>query len=219
MFAHLKIGKEPKKVTMRSLLVKDTTVEGELRPNRSLLPPNAEGTEAADEAPGHYRFDLLDANYELLTFMFIVQLDFMFVIYHLALFRRITMEAWLKLVDLYGTDGPAIAVVCFLCGYIVNKNCLDLRVSYIMLFQKGIPYDDKERWRVFHDPSTIDVSLLPEPIIPDEEEGEGADGDKKKGKEDKKKDDKENKAKKQQLHQDSETFLDHPYPRLSIFVF
>jgi hypothetical protein len=72
MFAHLKIGKEPKKVTMRSLLVKDTTVEGELRPNRTLLPPNAEGTEDADEAPGHYRFDLLDGNYELLAFMFIV---------------------------------------------------------------------------------------------------------------------------------------------------
>jgi hypothetical protein len=25
--------------------------------------------------------------------------------------RRVTMEAWVKLVELYGTDGPAIAVV------------------------------------------------------------------------------------------------------------
>lgn len=126
MFAHLKVGKEPKKITMRSLLVKDTSVEGGLRPNKCILRPNAEGTEKDDEAPGHY--------------------------------RRITMEAWLKLVELYGTDGPAIAV-------------------------KGIPYDDKERWRVFHDPANIDVSILPEPVIPDEEE-EGEEGDKK-GKKDK----------------------------------
>jgi hypothetical protein len=55
MFVHLKIGKEPKKITMMSLLVSDPTVEGHLRPNRSLLPPNSEGTEGDEEAPGHYR--------------------------------------------------------------------------------------------------------------------------------------------------------------------
>lgn len=60
-----------------------------------------------------------------------------------------------------------------------------LRYEYIVLnvvlyypLQKGIPYDDKERWRVFADPSSIDVSLLPEPIIPDEEE-EAKEGDEK----------------------------------------
>ena len=36
--------------------------------------------------------------------------------------------------------------------------------------QKGIPYDDKERWRLFTDPLVIDTATLPEPIIPDEEE-------------------------------------------------
>ena len=67
-----------------------------------------------------------------------------------------TLEAWKKLVELYGTDGPAIAV-------------------------KGIPYDDKERWRVFKDPCNIDESLLPEPVIP-EEEGEGEEKEKEKEK-------------------------------------
>ena len=55
MFSHLKIGKEPKEITMQSLLVKDPSVPEGLRPNRSLLPPNAEGTEKDAEAPGHYR--------------------------------------------------------------------------------------------------------------------------------------------------------------------
>lgn len=76
-FAHLKSGKEPGKITMRSLLVDDPTVPGRLRPNRNLMAPNAD--EASEEAPGHY--------------------------------RRITFEAWCQLVHLYGTDGPAIAVV------------------------------------------------------------------------------------------------------------
>lgn len=55
MFAHLKIGKEPKKITMRSLLVKDDSAEGGLRPNKTILRPNAEGTEENEESPGHYR--------------------------------------------------------------------------------------------------------------------------------------------------------------------
>ena len=55
MFVHLKIGKEPRRVTMQSLLVTDPSVEGSLRPNRSLLPPNSSGTESDEEAPGHYR--------------------------------------------------------------------------------------------------------------------------------------------------------------------
>lgn len=113
MFSHLKIGKEPKEITMQSLLVKDPSVPEGLRPNRSLLPPNAEGTEKDAEAPGHY--------------------------------RRITLDAWLKLLELYGSDGPAIAV-------------------------KGIPYDDKSRWRLFKDPKNIDPSVLPDPILPEEDE-------------------------------------------------
>ena len=55
IFAHLKVGKEPKKITMMSLLVTDPAVEGNLRPNRKLMPPNAEGTEEQEESPGHYR--------------------------------------------------------------------------------------------------------------------------------------------------------------------
>lgn len=59
MFAHLKVGKEPKQVTMMSLLVTDPTVPGKLRPNRSLKRPNAEGTSQDEEAPGHYRWGVL----------------------------------------------------------------------------------------------------------------------------------------------------------------
>lgn len=60
-------------------------------------------------------------------------------------YRRVTLETWIKLVDLYGVNGYAIAVL-------------------------GIPYDDKKRWRVFKDPKTIDKYSLPEPVIPEEKE-------------------------------------------------
>mmetsp|Transcript_2626 Transcript_2626/g.3943 ORF Transcript_2626/g.3943 Transcript_2626/m.3943 type:complete len:208 (-) Transcript_2626:186-809(-) len=59
-------------------------------------------------------------------------------------FRRVTLDTWLQLLELYGSDGPAIAV-------------------------KGIPYNDISRWRLFKNPSEIDPSILPEPEIPDEE--------------------------------------------------
>jgi hypothetical protein len=47
--------------------------------------------------------------------------------------------------------------------------------------QKGIPYDDKERWRVFHDPLKIDTASLPEPVIPEEEGAEESKEGEKKG--------------------------------------
>jgi len=56
-------------------------------------------------------------------------------------YRRISLEAWVHLVDLYGVDGYALAV-------------------------RGTPYEDTTRWRVFKDPKRIDINLLPEPIEP-----------------------------------------------------
>jgi hypothetical protein len=84
---------------MTSLLVRDSKAPGGLRPNRSLLPPNADIE--ADEAPGHYRYHT----------------DQVALITHdtLFCFRRITFDAWCQLVDLYGVDGPAIAVVGSCC--------------------------------------------------------------------------------------------------------
>mmetsp|Transcript_22786 Transcript_22786/g.20700 ORF Transcript_22786/g.20700 Transcript_22786/m.20700 type:complete len:210 (-) Transcript_22786:33-662(-) len=58
-------------------------------------------------------------------------------------YRRISLQAWLKFVDLYSIQGYAIAV-------------------------RGAPYDDLTRWRVFKDPKVIDINLLPEPIIVEE---------------------------------------------------
>ncbi|CAE7747066.1 unnamed protein product, partial [Symbiodinium microadriaticum] len=103
-------GKEPGKIPMMSLLVRDPKSPGGLRPNRSLLPPNAD--QEVDESPGHY--------------------------------RRVTLDAWCQLVEMYGVDGPAIAV-------------------------RGIPHNDISRWRVFMNPTEIDVNLLPEPELPNDD--------------------------------------------------
>ena len=62
-------------------------------------------------------------------------------------YRRITLETWLKVIDMYGVKGYAIAV-------------------------RGTPYDDMKRWRVFKDPRIIDINLLPEPVIEEEKEEE-----------------------------------------------
>lgn len=63
-------------------------------------------------------------------------------------YRRVSLEAWIALIELYGLDGYALAV-------------------------RGTPYDDKTRWRVFKDPTRIDIDLLPEPIIEEEVEEKG----------------------------------------------
>jgi len=55
-------------------------------------------------------------------------------------YRRVTLEVWLKLVDLYGLLGYAIAVW-------------------------GIPVDDMKRWRVFKNPRVIDINALPPPVL------------------------------------------------------
>jgi len=64
-------------------------------------------------------------------------------------YRRISYEAWSKLVKLYDITEPKFAMAV-----------------------RGTPYDDKTRWRVFKDPLNIDESFLPEPIIIEEKENE-----------------------------------------------
>ena len=58
-------------------------------------------------------------------------------------YRRISVEAWIKFIDLYGINGYAIAV-------------------------RGIPYDNIDRWRVFLNPRLIDINKLPPPEIEEE---------------------------------------------------
>ena len=58
-------------------------------------------------------------------------------------YRRISVEAWIKFIDLYGINGYAIAV-------------------------RGIPYDIIDRWRVFPNPRLIDINKLPAPEIEEE---------------------------------------------------
>jgi hypothetical protein len=58
-------------------------------------------------------------------------------------YRRISVEAWIKFIDLYGINGYAIAV-------------------------RGIPYDNIERWRIFLNPRIIDINKLPPPEIEEE---------------------------------------------------
>lgn len=59
-------------------------------------------------------------------------------------YRRISLEAWINLVNIYKVEGCAIAV-------------------------RGVPYDDVSRWRIFKDPKIIDINLLPPPVLPDED--------------------------------------------------
>lgn len=122
VFAYYKMGPEPGKIPMFTLLKQDASVEGGWRPKNNLLPPESGRVNAGvpgggmtEDRPGHY--------------------------------RRISLEAWLKLLDLYGIEGYAIAV-------------------------RGIPYDDLSRWRVFLNPRIIDINMLPEPELPQvKEEG------------------------------------------------
>lgn len=73
-------------------------------------------------------------------------------------YRRISLEAWLKLVELYGVSETAQVAVAV----------------------RGTPYHDLRRWRVYADPTQIDASLLPEgdgrhfnPLEPELKLGQG----------------------------------------------
>ena len=46
-------------------------------------------------------------------------------------------------------------------------------IWYVYIAVLGAPADNITRWRVFKNPRVIDTSLLPPPILPPKEEGEG----------------------------------------------
>ncbi len=101
LFSHIKIGEPPGPIDMMSLLTQDPaaihTFHGGWRPKNTLLPPS---TKFGEERPGHYR----SATQYSLPADTLVDMV-------LRCHRRITLEAWINLVELYGVDGFAIAVV------------------------------------------------------------------------------------------------------------
>lgn len=59
--------------------------------------------------------------------------------------------------DLYGVDGYAIAVVSRDVTLVIVKPKMLIQLLVTIAAQKGIPYDDKTRWRVFKNPKFVDV--------------------------------------------------------------
>lgn len=115
LFCKFKVAEEPGTITMMSLLVKDPNEPTGYRPKKTLKPPNY--TQNEDPKADD----------------------------HPGHYRRVTLEVWLKFLDLYGSDGPALAVL-------------------------GIPYDELSRWSVFVDPRTIETTGMAPPVIPTKEE-------------------------------------------------
>lgn len=127
LFAHLKVTDEaPGPIDMETLLQKDNSVETGWRPKNTLRPPgrgpqpNAPPTQVSK---GKNTKQKSDAEAD----------DFP------GHYRRISLEAWLLLVDLYGITEPRYAIAV-----------------------RGTPYHDVNRWRVFKNPREIDSEKLPE---------------------------------------------------------
>lgn len=137
LFAHLKIATDaPGPINMDSLLQRDETVDGGWRPKNTLLPPGkgaaaeAKGTKSPgtnkDKSPGTKTSSSNKARKEEKSEDFPGH------------YRRISLEAWLLLVDLYGLTEPGYALAV-----------------------RGTPYHDLQRWRVFKNPRQIDAEILP----------------------------------------------------------
>ena len=107
LFAHLKISTDaPGPINMDSLLQRDDSVEGGWRPKNTLLPPGkgADAAEKAAKAAGNFdkkggktsnnKADGKEGSSE----------DFP------GHYRRISLEAWMQLVDLYGLTEPGFAL-------------------------------------------------------------------------------------------------------------
>lgn len=102
IFAHMKLGEEPGKIDTKMLLVQDPKAFNGYRPLMTLKPPNYEQNHNPSAKETPGHY------------------------------RRISLAAFEKLVDLYGLNGPVICV-------------------------RGFPYDDLYRWRVFPTIQDIDI--------------------------------------------------------------
>jgi hypothetical protein len=103
VFAHLKLGEEPGKIDTKMLLVQDPKAFNGYRPLTTLKPPNFEQSINPKAKESPGHY------------------------------RRISLSAFQKLVELYGLNGPVICV-------------------------RGFPYDDLFRWRVF--PTVDDIDMV-----------------------------------------------------------
>ena len=111
-FTNLKIGDPPAEIDMKSLMVRDSSAPDGWRPKNTLKPAFLKNTNTVEE--------IEDPGH----------------------YRRVSLQVWLKLLELYGTNGGAMAV-------------------------RGAPYDDLTRWGYFPNPKVIDINKLPAPVISD----------------------------------------------------
>ncbi len=112
-FASLKLGDPPSEIDMKSLLVRDTAVPDGWRPKNTLKPAFLKNTNTLEEVEDPGHY------------------------------RRVSLQVWLKLLELYGTNGGALAV-------------------------RGAPFDDMSRWGYFPNPKVIDINKLQPPVIKEE---------------------------------------------------
>jgi len=136
LFAHLKTtATPPGPIDMGSLLQQDASVEGGWRPKNTLRPPgkgpNSSSSSSApsSSSPGRAPVVTKSTKSKKPEDMD----DFP------GHYRRISVEAWQKLVELYDISEPRFAIAV-----------------------RGTPYHDLKRWRVFKDPLNIDKDALPE---------------------------------------------------------
>ena len=123
----MKQGDAPESIDTTTLLVRDKSTLSGWRPKKGILPPKL--AENKNEGGILRVYPISSLGYKCLD-------NFP------GHYRRITLEAWYLLVDMYGVKGPAIAVY-------------------------GEPVDDKSRWGIFKDPRQIDkVSDQIYPLVP-----------------------------------------------------
>ena len=132
LFAHLKTtATPPGPIDMRSLLQQDASVEGGWRPKNTLRPPG-KGPNSSSSSPSPGRAAPVVTKSTKSKKPEDMD-DFP------GHYRRISYEAWQKLVELYDISEPRFAMAV-----------------------RGTPYHDLKRWRVFKDPLDIDAQSLPE---------------------------------------------------------
>ena len=127
---------------MYTLLTQDSRVEGGLRPKRTL-----KGTVT------HFTYSLHVVLIYILLFIHTTYTTILITdIYthayiapftsedpkvpdHPGHYRRVTLQVWIKLIDLYGVDGPAIGKpVAGVCVYVLTCVFVTLFIYFIYLF-------------------------------------------------------------------------------------
>jgi hypothetical protein len=149
LFAHVKAGEPPGPIDMWPLLKQDNTAPGGWRPINTLEPPS---TQFGSERPGHYRYAQVDKLAKLST----------------ALIGAFYCDQARDVRDVVRAGGPVRGggLRHRRCKQLIER-CRTVALSQplppllLLLSQRGIPFDDLTRWRVFKDPKYIDVVSAP----------------------------------------------------------